>query len=143
MAMWRRSVRRVLVTGSAALSLLLGIVVLAEPANASPWMQLTSAPAYSGDFSVEAWVMPPRPPATEISVTRRGAAVAGKLPVRSLRRSISGPKRLKSGAPSCGLQTCEASAREYEIGGWSNQSASARHADLTARPPPTCAGAQA
>lgn len=49
--------------------------------------------------------------ATEISVTRRGAAVAGKLPVVPLRRLTFESKRLKSGAPSCGLQTCDARLR--------------------------------
>jgi hypothetical protein len=76
------------------------------------------------------------PPVTEFSVTRRGAAVAGKPPVRSLRCRLRAPERSKSGAPSCALLTCVASAREYEIGGWSSQSALARHADLGARPPP-------
>ena len=84
----------------------------------------------------------PRSPVTELSVCRRGAAVAGKPPAASLRWLIYEHKRSKSGAPSCGLQTCAASAREYEIGGdWPSQSTPAAHADLGARPPPPRPGA--
>jgi transposase len=82
-----------------------------------------------------------RPPVTELFVTRRGAAVAGTHPASSLRRLACEPKRSKSGAPSCELQTCVALAREYEIGGsWSIQSAAARHEDLGARSPPRQSG---
>ena len=82
-----------------------------------------------------------RPPVTELFLTRRGAARVGTHAVASLCRPVTGSPRQNSGARSCELQTCVATAREHEIGGdRSTQSAPARHEDPGARSPPLRVG---